>query len=315
MEIGLGEKGSSVCEAEGRYCAIISSFDIATKEKCNKFPNLLPLYKFNMEQTVNELLQVNFNDVASLQDLNLATDRLIKVISEACQRNTKFQLLTSKYSKPIMPWISPGILRSLKKQRKLYSKSRKTPWDVGKRLKYKRYRNILTGVIRAARKKYNNNRLQSAQGNSKKTWKILNELRGGMSKRPMVGPVSFKDAIGHAIEDATKMANYAMDYLMDLQDTSQNVPGTLELCKENRNSIFLYPVTHSEIQSIIGSLKSTAAVGVDKIPINIIKALPNLVPILVDLTNRMLVEGTFPRVLRPCIIKLTYKKRVQTKGK
>ena len=83
------------------------------------------------------------------------------------------------------PWITNGIITSIRKNDHLYKLWRKSI----KKLKtnegdpilyqnYKEYRKQLKVIIKCAKKDDIFKKFQRAEGNSKETWKILNELRG-----------------------------------------------------------------------------------------------------------------------------------------
>jgi len=74
------------------------------------------------------------------------------------------------------PWITSGIIKSIKRKNKLYRAKLKSP--TGKNIKsYSSYHNKLNYLIRATKNEYYNNLINNAKGNLISTWKIINELR------------------------------------------------------------------------------------------------------------------------------------------
>ena len=91
-----------------------------------------------------------------------------------------------------LAWITPGIKSSICKKHsyyKLWKKSKckdkaKAQTETTKAYyeKYKSYRRYLKRIIKGAKRTYYSKRFENAQGNLKKTWSLINELRG-KSKR------------------------------------------------------------------------------------------------------------------------------------
>ena len=94
-------------------------------------------------------------------------------------------VLVSKRNRIINPWITSGIIASIAKKDYLYQIWRQSI----KKLKckegdpllysnYKEYRKLLKGIINSAKKMHKLKKFDKAQGNSRETWKIINEIRG-----------------------------------------------------------------------------------------------------------------------------------------
>ena len=102
-------------------------------------------------------------------------------IGEACKlRNPK----SSKRNSQNNPWIFNGLINSIAKRDRLYFKWKKT---VSRDCKsgnsqlyesYRKYRNMLSNLIKKAKSEYYHVKLTSASGDKKKIWKIINSLRG-----------------------------------------------------------------------------------------------------------------------------------------
>jgi hypothetical protein len=73
------------------------------------------------------------------------------------------------------PWISPGILKSIRKKNKLYKASLHESSNAATE-KYKRYKNKLNKIIHKAEKLYYLEKFNMAQGNLNKTWQIIKKI-------------------------------------------------------------------------------------------------------------------------------------------
>ena len=91
-----------------------------------------------------------------------------------CFPQVKYKLNVKHLSKP---WITPSILKSIKKKNRLYSCLLKTKLEAHK-TEYKIYKNKLTKIIRVAEKEYYGRKLLEMKDSVSKTWKLLNQMTG-----------------------------------------------------------------------------------------------------------------------------------------
>ena len=80
----------------------------------------------------------------------------------------------TRRSAPIQPWISYNLLRCINKKNALHKKYVKCPTNQN-HLNFKTYRNILTTLLRVAKKDYFQRKLEANKDKPKETWKILLE--------------------------------------------------------------------------------------------------------------------------------------------
>lgn len=288
------------------HATVISSID-ATVEKITKREED-NIWSYNEEAIIADLQSETFKDCLEISDLNTAVLELTTKIGNICSNHINQRRLQYKYEAAQSQWMTRGILKSLRTQRKLFKKLKKKPNDQLQKKEFTTYRNTLTNTIRAAKKSNIHNRLTWAKGDAKKTWQILNEVRGA-PKIKLEGPASIKEINNNRKTHPEDIANYAINNLFPRRDENHTYKGdNMDKIHRNNKTIFLKPVTLTEIDSIINSLKSTKSLGMDRIPISIIKRLHNINYSIWVLCNRMLQEGIFPNCLKKGIIKLKYKK-------
>ena len=94
-------------------------------------------------------------------------------------------ILSSRCNIVNNPWISIGIITSIKTKYHYYNEWRKSieklktkAGDPSLYLKYKVYRKSLKGIVKDAKRKHHLKQFDKANGNSKETWKVINEIRG-----------------------------------------------------------------------------------------------------------------------------------------
>ena len=209
------------------------------------------------------------------------------------------------------PWITPSILNSIKKKNLLYKNCLKYKSDTMLIDKYKKYKNKLVTIIRAAEKNYYTNELLEVKDNMAKTWCILNKMTGRGQTHKAIKQIEIN---GKIIENPGTIANKFNDYFANvgLELANKIAPSNrnaLEFLKgDYRQSIFLEPTTEQEIVDIISNLKNTNSVGHDGLPIKILKFCnAELSPILAYINNESLQNGIFPEFLKIARITPIYK--------
>ena len=254
---------------------------------------------------------------------------------------TCFKLETPKCSKRTSqnnPWITPALIISIKHCHKLYDNwvnARKVKCTLGetdtrgglcqcticnkKRYEYKvfqDFRRELKRVKERAQDEYKKCKFGEVKGDSKKTWQLINQIRG--KERRQIKPAFVIDNV--RITERRIIANEFNKYFVSLapklneqyhSPTGElqmaNVPSFLDyLPKPNIDSIYLHDCDADEIAEIIRGLKNGKA---SDIPIHIIKESSKAIcPILSVLFNELMREGKFPDRLKTGKISPIYKK-------
>ena len=233
-------------------------------------------------------------------------------------------LKTSKRSRLINPWITTGIITSVNKKNYLYdcwnkTRSRSnTGGDHDAYLKYKEFRKKLKLTIKHAKKMYYSNKFNQVKGNMKKTWELINELRGK-------GNIETKPSFiidGQLVQDRRIISNGFNKYFASIaknmnDDIQSNIDSDSSLKdsipsyekffdKSVNGSIYLRPCDATELQAVISELESGKS---SDIPILIIKKISGPIsPILASFFNKFMCSGIFPNVLKIGRLTPIYKK-------
>ena len=80
------------------------------------------------------------------------------------------------YNKPKTPWISKGLLVSVRNKIKLYKKYMTNPTSYRER-KYKEYKNKLNNLIRIAKRTYYDTKFEQSKSDLKTTWKLIEVIK------------------------------------------------------------------------------------------------------------------------------------------
>src|SRR6218665_1704399 len=167
--------------------------------------------------------------------------------------------------------------------------------------KYKTYRNRLTSVLRAAEKSYYASKLLNERDNLRKVWQTINKIIGKSSSSTSIKEI---EQSGVNITDSTKIAENFNRYFSNIGSSlaksiaPSSCKATDYLKVNTPDSLFLSPITPSEIIDQIALIKNSYSKGCDDIAtlcIRVIKHSANeLSSILAEIFNQSLEQEVFP---------------------
>ena len=259
--------------------------------------------KINTKNITSLAAELNYTDWNDVLNSNSADESYDKFISSFCTLYDKhLPKCKKKVSKrrEIKPWITPGIIKSIKTRNKLYKIFIKQPTE-GNKNKYTKYRNKLTHVIRSSTKKYYSDKFNSCKNNIKNTWRTINEILGKSKKTSP--PSHFNDSTSK-ITDPIQIASKFNQFFADVGPSlaakiNTNTNFSHYLSPPSDKSIFFNPTTGKEILEIIDTFKNGKSPGNDDISPSVVKRVgPFITTPLAHIFNLSLSTGTFPSALK-----------------
>ena len=190
-------------------------------------------------------------------------------------------------------YITPGILKSIKEKHRLERLASK--WPLTYQQRYKIYRNKLNNTIRKAKDNYYTSSLNKEQGNSKTTWKILNEIlhRNKNTSSP-------KLQSNNNIPACELLNNHFVNIGRNISDNAQTTQTTVDSLMDQPANVSLYlpNTSDSEIENIVKMMKNPAS-GYDEIPVKVLKHVITIIsPVLSFIINLSFRTGIFPDKLK-----------------
>ena len=203
-------------------------------------------------------------------------------------------------------YITQAIKTSIKERNRLQKLNAKWPITYG--AIFRKYRNTLTSIIRAAKINHVKSKIKNAEGDSKNTWNIINGILGRNKNKY---PDFIKDN-GKILENNEEIAEafnaHFSNIVRNLNNAEPSTPFTQYLPVPTPYSFFLQPTSQHEIVNVISSLKKTSP-GYDDIDITVIKKGNRIIsPFLEKIINKSFLEGVFPQSLKIARIVPIYKK-------
>lgn len=295
---------------------------------CNDLSDHFPVYltlmmeKFTVSRQCREItsfnyrrikelrshLQTELKDISLVTDPNEACEKIILAYSSGISRYS-FTYIPSRKNTPIKPWITPGILSSINRKNELFILKSNSPSSSNIN-EYRRYRNVLVGVMRESKKAFIQNELKNA--NPKKTWNILKELTEGSPHNETMSK-KFRSNNG-LVEDVDEIARSFNSFFTSIGKDLKNDIGPSSRNPLSYISNFLGNALESlantnekEIVKIINDMRNVGG-GFDKINTRIFKATyMSISGAIVHFLNLCLQQGVFPTLLKRAVVKPIYK--------
>ena len=206
------------------HSPIFCYIDINSEAEINDKSNLSQKYDYsesNLSKFANAVSE-KLND-PTLFEIDLeGFQKFTIILKETMDESFKIDTsaLKSRRNRLVNPWITTGIITSIEEKSKLYNKWKKSvtrthvTGDLELYTAYKNFRKKLKNVITQAKKLYTYKKFQSAEGNCKKTWQLINELRG--KKFIVIKPYFLVNTNSEIITNCRKIANEFNNYFISI---------------------------------------------------------------------------------------------------
>ncbi len=276
------------------------------ESKCNPSTQSMHYYRQindininKFKQEISSTLSLIPNDINSLKSFN----NIFNNFTDTCFPIRKL----SKRKTLIQPWITKGILNSIKTKDKLHKDS-KQGINI---LYYKTYRNRLEHVKRAAKKLYFSSEIDKYKACPKKMWQTIKSIINKDTKSSTFPEHFVTNNL--EITDTTVIANEFNEYFSSIGSTlnEQIPPSThhhLSFMKPSiLSSIYLHDTNEDEIIKIIKSLKTNSLFS-DDIKVTILKAISSEVgQFISQAINTIFSSDSFPDFLKIATVTPIYK--------
>ena len=297
-----------------------SNFIIAKVSHESNFPKYITYRLMNehhIENLNNELARYDWKEIYEESDVNKAYELFQKKFSALVDEHLPIKVVKfSKFKHKGQPWITNGILKSLKTKEKLYIKMIKSKGSDGysRNLdKYKEYNSIYNRCLKNAKAIHWDSIFQQSKNDVKRTWKNINMFLNKRHNNQTL-PKSFYQGNNKYTSNADIATGLNEYFTMIGPSLAQNIPLTTEtasqLMSKDRvsNSLYLSPATPIEIQNIISKLKPKTSSGHDNISPKLIRKCPHIALPLTFIANLSISTGVFPQNMKIAKVIAIHKK-------
>ena len=243
---------------------------------------------------------------------NLLHEKLITSIDNHAPEKT---LKLGRKSLIRDPWITTGILRSLKWQKQLYKEMLLSKTDVST-FRYRSYRNCLQKIIRSNRQYYLHDKCKEYRQNRRKLWQLITRIiRRENNKHNTIESLKVDNLIKYDSESITNSFNEFFstvgESLVKQQTCSPpELKKYLRSLNQYESSMFLPPTTTNEILALIKKLPNKRSSGYDNISNLLLKSLSAHITVPLEIIfNNSIEEGVFPVNMKKADIVPLYKSK------
>lgn len=279
--------------------------------KCQKLTTTIKKIDFNKlnqflkKETWAEVIRNN-----SIQD---SYDLFIKKFQQIILDSTSI-IKVKKCNFKIKPWITQGLINSIKHRDNLKKKLIKN-FTAENKVEYTRYRNFLNKLIRNTKNNYYQNEIIQAGTDYKKVWEIINCAANKVTKKVRASDINIINDNNEEICDNEEKANIFNNFftnigqkMLEKIETVNELPNDFIVNKHIASSIYLVPVTKTEVIEIINTLKNKSSPGPDGIDVYVIKNVVNHISApLVHLINLSFTTGILPKQWKESVVSPVYK--------
>ena len=275
-------------------------------------------YSYSKENTENflEILGENYMNLIGDDPNEPCFSRFFDTFTKAIDTACKLEIPKTTIRNAINnPWITDSIINAVEKKEELYHNWKKTcskdepNGNLIAYNKYSDYRRCLKHVIKTAKAKYYDSKFLSTTGNAKKTWELINQIRGKSKKSMKPQFVINNERIIERRVIANEFNKYFVSLARNLNDsvTIKPMKNFIDFMPlKNFQSMYLYDCSEDEISQIISELQPGKS---SDIPIPLIKKASKILsPILTLHFNYLMKAGKFPDELKLGKITPVYKK-------
>lgn len=268
----------------------------------------------------NEQLKIKLkNENWSMVLTSISVDECARNFEEILNLNlaecTRLETTVLKSNhRVIKPWITPNLIKCIRKKQRIYRLHKKYPHDFGLKSNFAKYKNILQKTLQMSKTNYYKSRLAQMGNNKKRLWSVVKEIMGKQNKKSSMQFVrdgetrievgfeskrgadvfnNFFATVGENLASSIKNSN--IDLIDSNNDTCEN------FCD------FILP-TEQDVSEIIKTLKSGSSPGYDGISAEFLKQYSTfLIKPLMHIVSKSLVTGLFPQIYKKTIIVPIYK--------
>ena len=298
-----------ISDCIGDHCPVFEITSIVFEsEKMND--KLQKFYEFSNEN-LNKFTTLLQNELSSHTTAHKFSD-FTSAFNKALDLSCKLERPKLSRRNPMTnPWITSSLISAIDRKHELKDNwiktiNKKTKPDGDHELyrTFSKYRQVLKSVINSAKNSFKCNQIEENKHDRKKTWKIINELRGKCNQT--VKPSFIID--NKKIIDRRVIANEFNKYFNSIASNLNNQISDSSLASSefqsfedylmpsNRDSIFLNDCMHLQIMEIISELDNGKS---SDIPIRVIKKTAHLTShVLAFHFNNFMMSGTFPDSLK-----------------
>jgi len=302
-------------------CFVIMDF-LSSAEHPKNLVKITPKYSEALKEFQNYIHRNNITnniDTTGNADPNTNYERFIKTLESGIkecfpERFVRFK----KYKHHKTPWITDGIIKSIKYRDKLYLKLKKTSPSSemysARKINLQTYNRILKQSIRQAKRLYYHSSFDKYKNDMKQTWAIIKNIMNRSGRKTDLPKHFLVD--GKYISDPDLISNSFNKYFTEIgPKLAGNITNTtnktyIDFLKPTCSLNFEFkPVTPEIVGNVIDGLKPKHSHAKDKLSSKLLKSIKNdIVEPLTIIINQSISNSIYPDALKLAKVVPVYKK-------
>lgn len=202
----------------------------------------------------------------------------------------------------------------------MFRKLKKQPFNVKLLDYFKKYRNILTNLLRKAKERYYKQEIELVRHDSRKLWQVLNEVIEKKAHSEKIQSIEIDGQLTDTESDGPKCVNAFNDFFISIgEKMSEQIPTVDGGDEDPCNLVPAVPfefisVAEDDVLASIHSLRGGSGPGWDGVKVDVLKLLSKfIVKPLTFLINKSFSLSVFPCILKKSIVRPIYKSSERTK--
>ena len=297
---------------------------VSLPQYCRK-NNPHPMYQYitNTNEQSKQLKKMLSNDLNlgdfDNDDPQQNFDKFHTIITKAQSLSfTRKRVRSDRRKIPKLPWITSGLVKSIKTRNKLYKKLKNTDPSLEKyrilKLQLRNFGKVLRNSIKIAKRNYYAKVFQHQKDDPRKMWATISSLTSGKKAASSL-PESFI-IDGKTVTDQQQIADEFNLYFLNIASKMTESLGPADssfksyLNKHHKSHKFKFRhVNEDEVSKCIDSLKNKRTLDCYGLSTEIVKLCKSeLVPVLALLINQCIDRGIFPEQLKQARVTAIHKK-------
>jgi hypothetical protein len=258
------------------------------------------------------LSKETWQEVFSVSETNAKYEAFMKAFTYLFDRAFPLKLAQRK-KRQTNGWITQGIKVSSKKIKFLNLLNKLPDLTLHTKMYISKYKLIYKRVIREAKRRENDQYIINAKNKSKAIWQVLHKETGKISPHKL--DIKLIDH-SEEVTDPQKISEMFNLYFCGIPEElllnkgkSKKLGNYPFNIRNNNKPLFLYPISVNEVVRVAKSLKNKSSVGIDGIPVYIVKqCIEQLKDPLTNIYNASIESGIFPDKMKVAKVIPVYKK-------
>ena len=256
--------------------------------------------KFNNAAFIEDLNQINFVNLVS-SDVNESILNVINILQKITEKHAPIKKTPqSKRRQLKKPWITAGILKSIKTKHKLFNSSFLSK-DPDKVKTYKKFNNKLNKIKETAKKNYFKQQFEMNKSNLSATWKLIGMLINRKKNRTQ----TLSKIVYHnkSYTGKQNICNVLNEYFTNVgPNLADKIPNhqtnpTSYITRPIPNSFVFRSILVHEVSGQIQNINiNKATIGIPSICVKL--AGNHLSEALTTIYNNSIAQGTVPDILK-----------------